>query len=1064
MKTLFYTILFIGTILSIDAQSNFDWEALAPHNFSQLSLLHLYANGDILARRAAPESLVISKDDGATWQEFYLGEVDNVYASFYSNRWHFKEDNLGNIYYDNGVKIIQVKDGSLVDIYVGASAIHDFNFLANGNVVVAESERLALIDINGTIINSVDWTIVNAELMIGSDGINYSASLNGNIDRIRTFNDDLSFLSEEIVIPDIRNSIYLSNGRLFSDYNYSDDGGLSWTGIQSNLFFTSQASVLGAKDNNVLVYASQDVYLSKDNGSNFELIASDFRYYPIYGEFYILMNGSSIVSLENGCSNPLAQVSRNFGENWQTNESFSGNPYAHNAAIDFNSNVVLRSCDPSYFTQENESDNWVFHTNDDDRGLFEIYSLPDNSFLKSSKNGFFKSYDEGKTWVKKHDLFCEYTRIKESIIVAYGYFTTVDEQVIVSYDYGETWESISIVDLPAIFNLRELEVLNEGKIIYWDPISFCGNCFTICDLDFDNCHNVENEDWNEKFVSVVSGFNTSNIYALKNFIGSGDYKIYYTADEGVTHEIRPIDLDVPVLFTEVVFRVDHNENLFFGFKNKLYMSVDGGLSWIDISENFPSELQTVNNVSVGYDDYVYVANEGAGLLKSKFKVGSNQRLAVKVFNDKNEDCIFQTGEDGIGRVKLIVGENLIKPTNSEGNAFFLINEEDHNLSISFNEELYESCEESYEITIDENEQVKELYIPLKVIKECIALESNLSAPLLRRCFENYLTAEICNYGTIPSGREKTLLELDPFFDLLSTSIPLVSQDGQILEFETEELQPGDCMRIRVGFELNCDAELGQLHCSSLNTEYENDCNENDISYRLGEFCMENIGSYDPNDKSIIVNSVQGQTNAEEDDEIEYLIRFQNTGTDTAFTVRIEDDLSSKFDYNSVKPLVASHDYDWTLEGGKLEVTFDNILLVDSTTNEPASHGFVKFKIELKDGIEIGESFSNEAAIYFDFNDPIITNQVSTTFGPPDAVANTKPSFISLYPNPTNEYLQVPLDLAFDKIEIYSINGHKFDVDFDLQRHKLDVSSLPGGCYLIRIEEEGAFRIGKFVKM
>lgn len=54
-------------------------------------------------------------------------------------------------------------------------------------------------------------------------------------------------------------------------------------------------------------------------------------------------------------------------------------------------------------------------------------------------------------------------------------------------------------------------------------------------------------------------------------------------------------------------------------------------------------------------------------------------------------------------------------------------------------------------------------------------------------------------------------------------------------------------------------------------------------------------------------------------------------------------------------------------------TFDNILLPDSTTNEPGSHGFVKLRIEQAAGNQAGDVIYNSAAIYFDFNDPVITN-------------------------------------------------------------------------------------------
>ena len=53
---------------------------------------------------------------------------------------------------------------------------------------------------------------------------------------------------------------------------------------------------------------------------------------------------------------------------------------------------------------------------------------------------------------------------------------------------------------------------------------------------------------------------------------------------------------------------------------------------------------------------------------------------------------------------------------------------------------------------------------------------------------------------------------------------------------------------------------------------------------------------------------------------------------------------------------------------------------DSTTNEIESHGFAQFSIRQKDGNDDGEEIRNKAAIYFDYNEQIITNETFHTIG------------------------------------------------------------------------------------
>jgi uncharacterized repeat protein (TIGR01451 family) len=116
------------------------------------------------------------------------------------------------------------------------------------------------------------------------------------------------------------------------------------------------------------------------------------------------------------------------------------------------------------------------------------------------------------------------------------------------------------------------------------------------------------------------------------------------------------------------------------------------------------------------------------------------------------------------------------------------------------------------------------------------------------------------------------------------------------------------------------------------------------------------------------------------DELEYRINFQNTGNDTAFRVVLRDTLDlNVFDISSLVPGVASHPFTFRMTGkGVLEWVFDNILLPDSTTNEKASHGFVKFKISQVAGLSNGTIISNKAGIYFDFNAPVITDPAIVT--------------------------------------------------------------------------------------
>ncbi|MBK8947332.1 MAG: T9SS type A sorting domain-containing protein [Flavobacteriales bacterium] len=140
-------------------------------------------------------------------------------------------------------------------------------------------------------------------------------------------------------------------------------------------------------------------------------------------------------------------------------------------------------------------------------------------------------------------------------------------------------------------------------------------------------------------------------------------------------------------------------------------------------------------------------------------------------------------------------------------------------------------------------------------------------------------------------------------------------------------------------------------------------------------------AFDPNDKLVTPQGF-GLTGAVPIDQewLEYTVRFQNTGTDTAFTVQLLDTLDADLDPLTMEVLAASHDLT-RIQVDAQQVAlfrFERILLPDSNVNEPASHGFVKYRIKPVAGSPHLTAITNSAAIYFDLNPPVITNTVLNT--------------------------------------------------------------------------------------
>ena len=215
---------------------------------------------------------------------------------------------------------------------------------------------------------------------------------------------------------------------------------------------------------------------------------------------------------------------------------------------------------------------------------------------------------------------------------------------------------------------------------------------------------------------------------------------------------------------------------------------------------------------------------------------------------------------------------------------------------------------------------------------------------------------------------------------------------------------------------------------SFSTGFVNIFPQSDSDPWLDIDCRENIGSFDPNDIQVFPKGYGAEGQVEPGTTLEYLIRFQNTGTDTAFTVEILNPFPPELNLSTLQPLGSSHDYKLTvLEDKLLSFRFDNILLPDSTTNLEASQGYVRYRAEHREELPLGTTIENDAAIYFDFNEPIFTNTALTTIDENFILVNMEEIYVpglslNAYPNPFTDFLNISFDgLSGNTVQILIYN-------------------------------------------
>ena len=238
-----------------------------------------------------------------------------------------------------------------------------------------------------------------------------------------------------------------------------------------------------------------------------------------------------------------------------------------------------------------------------------------------------------------------------------------------------------------------------------------------------------------------------------------------------------------------------------------------------------------------------------------------------------------------------------------------------------------------------------------------------------------------NKGTSTLSGNVDLTFQDDIMVFVSASPSQDTQASGMLNWNFTDLTPFEVREITFTMGLNAPTDSPPLNDGDILTfdtsisSSETDETPEDNTFTLNQTV---VNSFDPNDKKCL----EGEFITLEmvGEYVHYMIRFENTGTATAVNIVVKDDIDiTKFDISTLIPLHASHDYVARIKSHGtdhyIEFIFEDIdLPFDDANND----GYVAFKIKTLETLALGDSFENDAEIYFDFNFPIVTNNATTT--------------------------------------------------------------------------------------
>lgn len=384
---------------------------------------------------------------------------------------------------------------------------------------------------------------------------------------------------------------------------------------------------------------------------------------------------------------------------------------------------------------------------------------------------------------------------------------------------------------------------------------------------------------------------------------------------------------------------------------------------------WPSGLQQTLT-ALAPDQFMIVTEETGGTVQASF------------YADANENCAHDAGEIAVPiRVK-ISPINTIVMADASGKIQATLSPGNYTLTPLNTEQYTSACAgATIPVTITAGATTNLNEVALKPVCQCTDASIQMYTTALRRGFGHDYHVDVKNEGNLPLATTEVKVQLPSQLELTRATPAWNNRTtvGDAVEYtwQLASLAAGDqqqivfrdsvTLRARIGDELTITGQISS-----------NTASERTLANNTYLDIQTVVGSIDPN---MITASPQGSGDAHyllSTTPITYKIHFENFGNYPTSFITITDSLPTVLNPASVSDIQSSHGPVMTsIHGQVITFYFPHVELPSYYIDSVASKGFVQFHVLPYSGHGNGQ-FDNRATIYFDYNEPIVTNTVSYT--------------------------------------------------------------------------------------
>ncbi len=819
-------------------------------------------------------------------------------------------------------------------------------------------------------------------------------------------------------------------------------------GSQIEKVYNEKVTMLSVRGDTLFSRTQHNFIYSLNFGQSWTIIPNDNNFYPGFPvNFYFVNDVPWLLSVDN--YNSCSEITL-----WELNATLTNGVQKfrlkdgvclRDFLVSSNGTFLMATDYYGILSRKPAESNWSVNMTGLHKGVFELYQQGD---LLYSTVGYL-SQDTGKTWIAP--IVAANENVINSIVKKDGLYYA-------AFYYAGLWKSADLKNwqqlvpwVPHINKVSDflITTTSGGEVQYssdgqswtntthalqqshFPPQQIQGDLIYALrnDPDINKLTLQSSHDLAETWQNTGLGFleddaealqrltvSQSNVYLMSTHPQYPDVKIYASHDFG--HNWQSVQVPNGNSFYNSPWTCSENL-LFITDAEKIWASANDGELWIELDrDTFTGDIASLEvafgKIWVSTPEGLWARN----LTEIPFEIYKGA-----VYHDQNNNGTRDNGEIGVPNVILTVSNRDWQVvTDSLGN---------------------------YEIRA---ELINDSILVVKPIQYCVVVPSVIAAvethfnnndfaiqitpnitdvsvtavntQIFRPGFETEVFVSLRNEGTKALDSVQLVL---PDFDDASPiqylgAVPLPSHVmGDTLIWNNLTIDIFSQKDLNIRFKTNATANWWETVSLLFTANKSNDAN---VADNVFTFFEPLFGAYDPNDKRVSPDTVPPAQLTETD--LTYTIRFQNTGNYPANFVTILDTLPTDMDISTLKVLAASHDFRWQIINGRvLEFRFNPIFLPDSISNEPASHGFVQFSIRARGDLPLGNIINNRAAIYFDYNPPVMTEfcqmYIENVYLGTNALFLNKS--IQISPNPASDVIVFEkADETAGHLDIYSAVG------------------------------------------